>query len=78
MEPWDIPIVKEIENNEFIYHGRNEFYINCHVQEIPENGADLAHFTAIHNDSVLAGGGNPKKSILANAGNHHWQAVYVI
>lgn len=51
--------------------------MNCHIQEIPENGADLAHFKAIHNASVLAGGIDPLNSVLRNAGNHHWEAVYV-
>lgn len=75
-EPWDLPVVKEIESKEFVYHGRNEFYISCHIQEIPENGADLAHFRAIHNASVLAGGIDPQNSLLKNAGNHHWEAVW--
>ncbi|KAM7359864.1 cholesterol 7-desaturase nvd isoform 2-T3 [Cochliomyia hominivorax] len=75
-EPWVIPIIKEIESKEFVYHGRNEFYVNCHIQDIPENGADLAHFRAIHNASVLAGGANPLNSVLKNVGNHHWEAVW--
>lgn len=23
-------------------------YVNCHIQEIPENGADMRHFDYIH------------------------------
>lgn len=74
-EPWHLPEVKEIKSKEFVFHGRNEFYVNCHIQEIPENGADLAHFKAVHNASVLAGGADPLNSVLKNAGNHHWQAL---
>ena len=25
-------------------------YINCHIQEIPENGADWVHFKYVHRD----------------------------
>ncbi|XP_065354900.1 cholesterol 7-desaturase nvd [Calliphora vicina] len=75
-EPWPLPVVKEIESKEFVYHGRNEFYVNCHIQEIPENGADLAHFRAIHKASVLAGGTDPLNSALKSAGYHHWDALW--
>lgn len=61
-------------SKEFVYHGRNEFYVNCHIQEIPENGADLAHFSAVHSFSVLAGG-NPINSVLKNKGKHHWKPL---
>lgn len=23
-------------------------YVNCHIQEIPENGADMKHFDYVH------------------------------
>lgn len=38
-EPWSIPVVPEIENNEWVFHGKNEFLVNSHIQDIPENGA---------------------------------------
>lgn len=72
--PWPLPVVKEIENEEFVFHGRNEFFVNCHIQEIPENGADLAHFKAVHEKSILAGGINSVTSRWKGAGSHHWQA----
>ncbi|XP_072762507.1 cholesterol 7-desaturase nvd [Anoplolepis gracilipes] len=37
-----------ISNGKWRYQGRNEFIINCHIQEIAENGADIAHLTAVH------------------------------
>jgi hypothetical protein len=33
-EPWKIAAVKEIATNEWVFQGKNEFYINCHIQEI--------------------------------------------
>ncbi|XP_030379925.1 cholesterol 7-desaturase isoform X2 [Scaptodrosophila lebanonensis] len=73
---WDLPISMEIQSDQYVYHGRNEFYISCHIQEIPENGADLAHFSAIHNESIFAGSSNPKKSIFSTVGYHHWSASW--
>ncbi|XP_017845942.1 cholesterol 7-desaturase [Drosophila busckii] len=74
--PWTLPISPEVENNGFVYQGRNEFLVNCHIQEIPENGADLAHFKAIHNESIIAGGYNPKNSIFRWLGQHSWHASW--
>lgn len=72
--PWQLPIVKEIEDGKLVYHGRNEYTVNSHIQDMPENGADLAHFTAIHNASFMAGG-DPKNAILSSLGKHHWEAT---
>jgi hypothetical protein len=33
-EPWKVTAVKEIVTNEWVFQGKNEFYVNCHVQEI--------------------------------------------
>ena len=38
------------------YQGRNEFLINCHVQDISENAADQAHFNALHSQAIFCGG----------------------
>lgn len=73
--PWELPVIEEIENKKYMYHGRNEFYVNCHIQEIPENGADIAHFEAVHNDSLLAGIRNTSQSSLRNIGRHQWSAT---
>lgn len=32
--------------------------MTCHIQDLPENGADVAHLAAIHSESFL-GGGDP-------------------
>ncbi|XP_061400841.1 cholesterol 7-desaturase nvd, partial [Musca vetustissima] len=71
--PWDIPTLSEIDNNELVYHGRNEFFVNCHIQEIPENGADLAHFTAVHDTCFLNGSKRSYRGIFQYVGLHRWQ-----
>lgn len=76
--PWTIPKSVEVESKKLIYHGRNEFYVHCHIQEIPENGADLAHFGAIHNDNIVAKYRNRIQNILRWIGYHQWQARYIL
>lgn len=36
-EPWELPV---IETDGMWLHGSNEFMVQCHIQDIPENGAD--------------------------------------
>ncbi|KAL0126352.1 hypothetical protein PUN28_005029 [Cardiocondyla obscurior] len=42
-----------ISNGEWRYQGRNEYLINCHIQEIAENGADPAHLDAVHGPAMF-------------------------
>ena len=30
--------------------------VSCHIQDIPENGADVAHLDAVHRATIVAGG----------------------
>lgn len=39
-EPWEIPAIQVVENDEYWLHGTNDFSIYAHIQDIPENGAD--------------------------------------
>ena len=29
---WQPPEIDEVENGDWVYQGRNEFYVNCHIQ----------------------------------------------
>ncbi|XP_026465024.1 cholesterol 7-desaturase-like [Ctenocephalides felis] len=80
--PWEIPSVPEVESGSWMYRGRNEFYINCHIQEIPENGADIAHLNSVHGQNLFASNGQTSTSnfsliseILSNF-IHTWNAVW--
>lgn len=73
-EPWKLSVIDEIQSKELVFLGRNEFTVNCHIQEIPENGADLAHFSVVHGDSILAGN-VPKNRWTASIGTHIWDAT---
>lgn len=73
-EPWDLPIEERIETGEMVYHGGNVLFVNSHIQEIPENGADAAHLMAVHGDTVLAGSSCGPRSWLWNlCGSHGWE-----
>ena len=40
------PFEELLGNYEF--RGESINYVNCHIQEIPENGADMRHFQYLH------------------------------
>lgn len=52
---WYPKDVDAIKNHKWPFHGRSEFLVGCHIQEIPENGADVAHLNAIHSPSLFGG-----------------------
>nr|XP_012145155.1 PREDICTED: cholesterol desaturase daf-36 [Megachile rotundata] len=55
VEPsWQPQTLNHILNRTWRYHGRNEFLINCHIQEIAENGADIAHLRVVHGPAVFS------------------------
>lgn len=63
------------DSGEWCYYGRNEFLINCHIQEIPENGADVAHLNAVHGPNMLTGNDiRYSRQPWASFGIHSWNA----
>lgn len=74
---WQLEPIPEIKSRQWIYRGRNEFFINSHIQEIPENGADVSHLNAIHAPSMLGGMNimNYDKSWLRFC-KHKWTAKW--
>lgn len=74
---WHLPKVDEIDSGEWVYHGGNELFVNCHIQEIPENGADSAHLQAVHGQNIMAGtklgSQNPFWSLI---GHHVWRGTW--
>lgn len=76
-EPWKLPSVPEIDGGKWLYYGKNEFLINCHIQEIPENGADVAHLNAVHSPNMFAGSDlRYTRSAWAAFGTHAWDAKW--
>ncbi|XP_061837073.2 cholesterol 7-desaturase nvd [Nerophis lumbriciformis] len=52
---WTVPEQQEITKGEWVYRGRTEHFVNAHIQEIPENAADLSHLSHLHTASILSG-----------------------
>ncbi|XP_053551741.1 cholesterol 7-desaturase nvd [Bombina bombina] len=52
---WTIPEQEEITNKEWVYQGRTEHFVNAHIEEIPENAADVAHLSYLHEPGILSG-----------------------
>ncbi|GAA6099509.1 cholesterol 7-desaturase nvd [Tachysurus ichikawai] len=52
---WTVPEQKEITNQEWVYRGRTEHFINAHIEEIPENAADIAHLAHLHTPGIVSG-----------------------
>lgn len=69
-EPWELPIYK-LDS----YYGLNEFIVHSHIQDIPENGADVAHLSTVHGTSITAGNDIRKmRSSWLSFGTHIWDA----
>lgn len=56
LEPtWEPPEIEEITQGKWKYHGRTEHFVSAHIEEIPENGADVAHLFQVHGPMFTAG-----------------------
>lgn len=78
IEPtWKLPELEEIKNGTWKYSGRTEHYINAHIEEVPENGADVAHLKQVHEPFIAAG--VDLKQMWNNYmryGKHEWKASW--
>ncbi|KAK6621630.1 hypothetical protein RUM44_001437 [Polyplax serrata] len=52
---WYPQDLEPIKSKNWICHGRSEFLIACHIQDVSENGGDIAHLNAIHAPNLLGG-----------------------
>ena len=65
---WQVPqAVPAEELKGWRFAGRTAHEIICHIQEIPENGADTAHLDYLHGDFILD---------QMTAAKHTWQATW--
>ncbi|NWR78148.1 DAF36 desaturase, partial [Centropus unirufus] len=52
---WAVPEQREITTKEWVFRGQTEHFVNAHIQEIPENAADMAHLAFLHGPAILGG-----------------------
>ncbi|KAM4662457.1 cholesterol 7-desaturase nvd-like [Discoglossus pictus] len=56
IEPtWNVPEKEEITNKQWVFRGRTEHFVNAHIEEIPENAADIAHLSYLHGPGIVSG-----------------------
>uniref|UniRef100_A0A2S2PDC9 cholesterol 7-desaturase n=1 Tax=Schizaphis graminum TaxID=13262 RepID=A0A2S2PDC9_SCHGA len=68
----------EVTSRGWTYRGRSEHYVNAHIQDIPENGADVAHLSALHGQMALGGqyAAQANQSLWRWLGVHEWTASW--
>uniref|UniRef100_A0A0N4ZMH8 cholesterol 7-desaturase n=1 Tax=Parastrongyloides trichosuri TaxID=131310 RepID=A0A0N4ZMH8_PARTI len=77
---WEIPEIYEVKDKEWSYNGRTEHEIMCHIQEVPENGADLAHLDYLHLHGIQEGNDvtkipmNISKPYIRHVWDGSWEA----
>lgn len=50
---WYPPSFPEINEKFYSFHGTTEHHICAHIQELPENGADVAHLNPLHGVFII-------------------------
>ncbi|CAG7827980.1 unnamed protein product [Allacma fusca] len=73
---WFPEAIPEIQSQQWVYRGRSEFRVACHIQEMPENGADINHLNVVHVPAMLTGG-TPDNSFFSwSAIKHVWSGQW--
>jgi len=64
---WEIPVVPQLSdpNSNWVLHGAASHIVACHIQENPENGADVNHLEELHGDFTM-------KLLRPLGFRHHW------
>ncbi|CAB3400455.1 unnamed protein product [Caenorhabditis bovis] len=83
IEPeWEIPEIPEVTSGIWKFGGRTEHEVMCHIQEIPENGADIAHLNYLHKSAPeIPKGSDIIKTNLSNPSpivQHVWNGKWEI
>ncbi|XP_022093061.1 cholesterol 7-desaturase-like [Acanthaster planci] len=79
-EPTWFPLeVEEITSGKMKYHGITEHFINAHVEEVPENGADIAHLGHLHSPIMFLGRDlRVIYNLFWSFAKHEWQGTWEI
>ncbi|ULT89723.1 hypothetical protein L3Y34_008255 [Caenorhabditis briggsae] len=83
VEPeWQIPEITEITEGLWKLGGRTEHELMCHIQEVPENGADIAHLNYLHKSAPeITNGSDIIKTDLSDpqpAVQHVWDGKWEV
>ncbi|XP_063001020.1 cholesterol 7-desaturase nvd-like [Elgaria multicarinata webbii] len=74
---WQVPEQEEISSHAWLFRGITEHFVSAHIEEIPENAADVAHLTFLHGPFILSGMDlRYTNSPLWAFFKHHWQSEW--
>ncbi|KAL5460176.1 hypothetical protein EMCRGX_G033604 [Ephydatia muelleri] len=74
---YELEEIEELKTGQWTYRGRVVHYIAAHIEEISENGADVAHLTALHQPGIIGGGGlDFAETWLSKLHSHNWTATW--
>eukprot|EP01121_Diplochlamys_sp_Union-15-3_P022797 TRINITY_DN9813_c0_g1_i1.p1 TRINITY_DN9813_c0_g1~~TRINITY_DN9813_c0_g1_i1.p1 ORF type:complete len:412 (+),score=50.32 TRINITY_DN9813_c0_g1_i1:106-1341(+) len=65
---WIPSVYKEIEDGSYQFIGLSEHRISAHIQEIPENGADVSHLHFLHPPFIF--------NIFTSLFKHEWTSTW--
>ncbi|XP_034292210.1 cholesterol 7-desaturase nvd-like isoform X2 [Pantherophis guttatus] len=63
---WQVAEQEEASSPNWVFRAGTEHFVSVHIEEIPENAADVAHLSFLHNPSVISG------NDLRFTDNHRW------
>ena len=75
VEPdWFPEEIEDIKNGKWSYCGQTVHHINCHIEDLPENGGDINHLNILHTPLIPSGKNLNKmfNSFWDLCGYHEW------
>lgn len=78
---WWPPVIEGVQSGAWSCRGFSSHMINAHIQEVPENGADVPHLIHLHG-SILFTGNDLRKTRTADGpscgriARHCWEATW--
>jgi len=69
IKPYEVPVVTGLNDGYLHCYAEMKHYVNCHIQEIPENGADVHHLNVVHKPFFLS---------YMSCIKHYWQANWYV
>eukprot|EP00054_Salpingoeca_dolichothecata_P017779 m.107689 g.107689 ORF g.107689 m.107689 type:complete len:449 (-) comp22591_c0_seq4:206-1552(-) len=74
---WFPPEIPEINSGRWTFRGKTQHFINAHIQEVPENAADVAHLDYLHGPGLPNGTDlRSTQTGMFNFIRHHWTASW--
>nr|XP_056716104.1 cholesterol 7-desaturase nvd-like [Euleptes europaea] len=74
---WQVPELEEVASGAWTFHGITDHFVSAHIEEIPENAADIAHLSFLHESCIMNGVDlRHRDSKFWKFIKHHWKAEW--